>query len=191
MTRSILPIIAAVATVSACAPNPQRSGAGLDAPTSAEVVASDAVAAIGGGQASRPRRTNDPGISDEQDFEAVSNRESIESDRERLAAQRDAFQEIRPGALPTRRGSAGPNIVQYALTTRHQVGQRIYQRADANPERNRRACARFASPDLAQIAFLESGGPQRDRRGLDPDGDGFACDWDPARFRNAGANATR
>lgn len=191
MTRSILPILAAIATVSACAPPAQRSGADQDTPTSAQTVASDAVAAIGGGQASRPRRTISRGISDEQDFEAVSNRESIESDRERLAAQRDAFQEIRPGTLPTRGGAGGPNIVQYALATRHQVGERVYQRAAANPERSRRACARFASPDLAQIAFLESGGPQRDRRGLDPDGDGFACDWDPAQFRNLGTGATQ
>ena len=45
------------------------------------------------------------------------------------------------------------------------------------------ACARYGSPDLAQQAFLAAGGPDRDRRGLDPDGDGFACAWDPRPFR--------
>jgi hypothetical protein len=38
---------------------------------------------------------------------------------------------------------------------------------------------------MAQIAFLERGGPKRDTLGLDPDGDGFACYWDPAPFRKA------
>ena len=39
--------------------------------------------------------------------------------------------------------------------------------------------------DLAQIEFLERGGPARDRLGLDPDGDGYACAWDPTPFRKA------
>ena len=39
--------------------------------------------------------------------------------------------------------------------------------------------------DVAQEAFLAQGGPQSDRKGLDPDGDGFACDWDPRPFRAA------
>jgi hypothetical protein len=29
---------------------------------------------------------------------------------------------------------------------------------------------------------LARGGPDKDPRGLDPDGDGFACGWDPAPF---------
>jgi hypothetical protein len=41
---------------------------------------------------------------------------------------------------------------------------------------------------MAQIAFLERGGPKRDTLGLDPDGDGFACYWDPAPFRKAVSN---
>jgi hypothetical protein len=32
---------------------------------------------------------------------------------------------------------------------------------------------------------LSNGGPERDRLGLDPDGDGFACYWDPTPFRLA------
>lgn len=51
-----------------------------------------------------------------------------------------------------------------------------------------RNCAGYASPDQAQIDFLANGGPQRDRKGLDPDGDGFACGWDPSPFRSAVGN---
>ncbi len=51
-----------------------------------------------------------------------------------------------------------------------------------------RNCAKYGSPDLAQMAFLSKGGPKRDRMGLDPDGDGYACSWDPAPFRQAVKN---
>ena len=53
----------------------------------------------------------------------------------------------------------------------------------ASAEKAIRACAAYSSPDRAQEDFLASGGPERDRKSLDPDGDGFACAWDPAPFR--------
>jgi hypothetical protein len=126
---------------------------------------------------------NNTGISDEQDFGAVASRETIESDAERLARNRAQYEVYQPGALPERSGEGGPNIVQFALSTSHPPGTPVYSRSGlslANPER---ACARYASPDLAQEAFLAAGGPDRDRRGLDPDGDGYACSWDPRPFR--------
>ena len=131
--------------------------------------------------------TDNPAISDEQNFDAVSSRESIESDAERLRAQREAFVEVQPTAVPTR-GSAGPNIVAYAISTRHPVGTKVHRRPPFTSQaRFDRACARYASPDLAQEAFLEAGGPDRDRLRIDPDGDGYACAWDPAPFRQLAA----
>jgi hypothetical protein len=126
-----------------------------------------------------------PGISDEQDFAAVSARETIESDRERMARQRAAMQQVAPEPVPT--GSSGSaNIVAYALATTHAVGQTRHRRVTLFGEgRSQANCARYASPDLAQEAFLSRGGPERDPQGLDPDGDGFACFWDPAPFRAA------
>ncbi len=127
---------------------------------------------------------NAPAISDEQNFAAVSDRQSIESDAARLRAQREAYQVVQPTALPTRTGTEGPNIVQYALRTRNAVGQKVYSRsALSGGARYRRNCGKYASPDLAQEAFLQSGGPERDKMGIDPDGDGFACGWDPTPFR--------
>lgn len=127
-----------------------------------------------------------PGISDEQNFDAVSSRETIESDRERIQRQREAFEIAAPEALPDRPGSIGPNIVSFALSTTNQVGEQVYQRSGSfNESRYQRACARYGSSDQAQAAFLKAGGPQRDRQGLDPDGDGFACFWDPTPFRAA------
>ena len=130
--------------------------------------------------------TNNPSISDEQDFGAVASRESIESDRERLAAQRNAFQMIQPSALPTRRGSNEPSIVEFALSTNHARGVAVYARPSiGNGSRFDRNCAKYGSPDQAQTAFLKAGGPTRDRFGIDPDGDGYACYWDPTPFRAA------
>ncbi|MDJ0629946.1 MAG: hypothetical protein QNJ44_16935 [Rhodobacter sp.] len=127
--------------------------------------------------------TNNPRISDEQNFEAVAERESIESDAERLRAQREAYQVIEATAVPTRSGN-GPNIVQFAISTSNPVGQKLYRRGVLTSSKKYLTnCAKYASPDLAQEAFLRAGGPDRDRLGLDPDGDGFACAWDPTPFR--------
>lgn len=123
------------------------------------------------------------GISDEQDFDAVASRETIESDKVRLEQQRAQYQVVQPTALPERSGSDGPSIVEYALNTTNLPGEAIYPRSIFAGKGG--ACGRYTSADLAQEAFLKSGGPKRDMRGLDPDGDGFACGWDPRPFRAA------
>jgi hypothetical protein len=65
------------------------------------------------------------------------------------------------------------------------VGERVYNRSPfSNRARFESRCAGYRTADVAQEQFLAAGGPQRDRLGLDPDGDGFACAWDPATFRN-------
>ncbi len=124
-------------------------------------------------------------VSDEQDFEAVSARETIESDRARIERNRAQYTVIQPGALPVRPGDTGPNIVAYALATNNALGVALYPRSRLRTGNPQAACARYGSPDLAQEAFLAAGGPDRDRKGLDPDGDGFACSWDPSPFRTA------
>ena len=125
------------------------------------------------------------GISDEQDFEAVKARQTIQSDAERIAQNRAQYQVVQPGALPQRSGDSGPNIVEYALATTHAPGVKMHKRSSFSGNRSAAACAKFGSPDLAQEAFLAKGGPQRDRLGVDPDGDGYACSWDPRPFRTA------
>ena len=122
-------------------------------------------------------------ISDEQDFSAVSARETIESDKERIARNRAQYEVIQPTAVPQRVGGGGPNIVAFALSTTHAPGTPVYRRSGFGGKGA--ACGRYASSDLAQEAFLADGGPERDRKGLDADGDGFACGWDPRPFRAA------
>ncbi len=132
---------------------------------------------------------NNPGISDEQDFSAVSSRETIESDRQRMEANKEAYQVIQPQALPTRSGGSGPSVVEFALSTNNGVGEALYSRLTILSEsRFNKNCAKYTSSDQAQQAFLKAGGPSRDRMGLDPDGDGFACYWDPSPFRRAVTN---
>ncbi len=138
---------------------------------------------------SAPVDLNNPGISDEQDFSAVSSRESIESDKQRIAANREAYQVIQPKALPSRSGDSGPSVVEFALSTRNRVGEQIYSRTNVMAaSRFNKNCAKYTSADQAQQAFLKAGGPKRDGKGLDPDGDGFACYWDPTPFRRAVTN---
>ena len=84
-----------------------------------------------------------------------------------------------------RPGELGPNIVDYALRTTNDPGTQLYSRSGLGKRDPMTACARFASPDLAQQEFLAKGGPEKDKLGLDPDGDGFACSWDPRPFRTA------
>lgn len=156
--------------------DPSRVGGGLEArPGNA------APALVGVGSA-----PGTEGISDEQDFDAVASRESIESDAARRAQQAAQYQVIQPTAITNAPRDTGPNIVQYALDAPNRRGQEWYSRSLLSTQgRFERNCASYRSPDEAQRDFLSRGGPERDPRGIDPDGDGFACGWDPAPFRAA------
>jgi hypothetical protein len=133
-----------------------------------------------------PQIADAPGISVENSFDAVSANRTIEDDAARVASQRQQYQVASVQSLPSRDGGEGPNIVAYALSNTHAPGTQIYQRIGLNKQTKfERNCAAYPGPDLAQIDFLDKGGPERDRLGLDPDGDGFACSWDPRPFRKA------
>ncbi|MEM9845082.1 MAG: hypothetical protein AAF965_09805 [Pseudomonadota bacterium] len=168
--------------------------------TTSDALARDAVAALADTAPARsePVLTPSPsspspqtvstagGISNENNFDAVGNARSIDADAQLIAQNRSQYQVVQPTALPNRSSSSEPNVVQYALSTTHAVGTTVYSRSGINKQsRAQRACAKYGSPDLAQADFLSKGGPRKDRLGLDPDGDGFACDWDPRPFRAA------
>ena len=104
--------------------------------------------------------------------------------RQNRVVQRDHVPQVRVDSVP--QGAGGPNLFEYALSTTHNVGDARHGRS--HPLRWRRwerACAQYRTQDEAQEAFLAAGGPERDPNHLDPDGDGFACWWDPAPFRQA------
>lgn len=127
------------------------------------------------------------GISNENSFEAVSAQRSIAEDAAVIAQNRSQYVQVQPTAVPTRPSANGPNIVSYALQQNHPRGQQMYGRSSLRLGKPQQQCSQFLSADLAQQAFLAAGGPQRDRNNLDPDGDGYACAWDPAPFRAAAA----
>jgi len=132
-----------------------------------------------------PAVVNASGISNENNFDAVSGQRTIGDDAARIAANRAQYQVVQPEALPDRADS-GPNIVAYALKTSNPRGTSIYRRTGLNKQAKfARACGEYTHADQAQIDFLAAGGPEKDRKGMDPDGDGFACDWDPTPFRRA------
>ncbi len=139
----------------------------------------------GAGGAPGAEAVNAFGISEENSFDNVSEQRSIEQDANFIASNRARYEQVQPTALPPR-VDTGPNIVAYALSTNQPMGQRVHSRGPlSSVNRMQRNCAEYASPDLAQADFLRRGGPERDARGLDPDGDGYACGWDPVPFRRA------
>lgn len=133
-----------------------------------------------------PVAVNNVGISNENDFGAVGEQRSIAADKALIEQNKANYTQVQPEALPSRTDT-GPNIVAFALQTSHGVGQQLYRRTNlpGADGRYQRACASYPSPDLAQTEFLKTGGPERDRKGVDPDGDGYACSWDPRPFRKA------
>ncbi len=155
---------------------------------SPEATAAAAVSAVRGTQGSAPVRTaavdpNNPNLSDEQDFQAVSSRESIASDAERRQAQSSQYKVIAPTAVPNRPNGTVQTPIQFALATRHPVGQKVYGRGLTSQRKAEAACARYDTDEKAQDQFLKNGGPNKDKLGLDPDGDGYACNWNPATYR--------
>ncbi|MEP2030565.1 MAG: hypothetical protein ABJI96_17860 [Paracoccaceae bacterium] len=168
-------------------------GADIAAETKAALAATAANSGVAPIEASpsnpQPLLLNSPGISTENNFEAVSERRTIEGDAERLASNREQYEVIAPTDLPARSADARPNIVAFALATSNAPGTQVHNRSALNSQSKfRRNCAKYASSDLAQEDFLRRGGPDRDRKGLDPDGDGYACNWDPSPFRAAAGN---
>jgi len=97
-----------------------------------------------------------------------------------LAEARSQLVVLQPEGVPT---EYGVNIALFAQQTNNAVGERVYQRGGAARVAGLGSCGRYRDPDAAQRAFLSAGGPESDRLGLDPDGDGFACSWNPGPYR--------
>jgi hypothetical protein len=127
--------------------------------------------------------TDTAGVSNEQDFDAVSASRTIEGDKAQIERNKAQYKIDQPTSVPQRTGVVGPSIVEYALATQHPVGVKLFRRSPFRFKNPQAACAVYDTEDSAQEAFLAAGGPDRDRLGLDPDGDGFACGWDPSPFR--------
>jgi hypothetical protein len=101
--------------------------------------------------------------------------------QEQLDAARSQLVVVQPGSLPNR--TDGVNVALYAQQSSNALGQRVYDRSVGARVAGVGSCGRYRTPDDAQRAFLAAGGPQADRHGLDPDGDGFACQFDPGPYR--------
>ncbi|MBP7240837.1 hypothetical protein [Amaricoccus sp.] len=96
-----------------------------------------------------------------------------------LAEARSRLVVVQPTQNSVPRTEPGVNVALYAQSTTNPVGQRMYQRRGGFGG----GCGRYRSADEAQRAFLAAGGPNSDPSGLDPDGDGFACAFDPEPYR--------
>lgn len=86
---------------------------------------------------------------------------------------------VAAGAFP-READGRINVAAWALAQANPRGTRAYRRAPFGLS----GCGRYRdAPEAAQRAFLEAGGPERDPHRLDPDGDGYACGFDPEPYR--------
>jgi len=111
---------------------------------------------------------------DQQKIDAAVAQEQLDAARRQLVI-------VQPGGLPNR--TDGVNVALYAAQSTNAVGQRVFDRTVGARVAGVGSCGRYRNPDDAQRAFLAAGGPQSDRLGLDPDGDGFACSFDPGPYR--------
>ena len=75
------------------------------------------------------------------------------------------------------------NVAKFARDSKNKKGEKIFTRLSFSIYDNWNECSKFKTKDEAQRKFLKDGGPYKDRFNLDPDGDGFACDWDPEIYR--------
>lgn len=165
---------------------PAGSAASVAPPPAYPLPAAPQPAAVVGAIPSVAPQPGTLGISDEQDFTAVAARETIETDKQRIDANKAQYQQIAPTALPERDASTEVSpVIQYVLSAPNRLGEPIYQRRTVKPDAHEKACQRYATEEAAQEAFLKAGGPKRDTKKLDPDGDGFACKFDPTPFQKA------
>ena len=86
-------------------------------------------------------------------------------------------------ALPKQLDGIQAYLATYALQSNHTIGTKVYTRRNAGAVSTQvRNCSHYNSDNEAQVEFLALGGPKKDSLGLDIDGDGYACDWNPAPF---------
>ena len=74
------------------------------------------------------------------------------------------------------------NLAVFARSVSNKLGEKIYFRSFVVSDAGS-GCKKFSDQNAAQIFFLENGGPKIDFHNIDVDGDGFACKWDPAIYR--------
>ena len=133
----------------------------------------------------KPREFDEFGrsVSDEQDFAAVVQRETIESDSQRIKEIEEKLVIYDPIDHPDKAGQT--DVVSFALNTRHTPGTVLFRRNTLffNRDKYLERCETYVDSEAAQQAFLDAGGPEVDDLNLDPDGDGFACSWNPEKYR--------
>ncbi|MHA3913777.1 hypothetical protein [Halovulum sp. GXIMD14793] len=116
----------------------------------------------------------------------ASSQETQKRQREAAAQIREENRQklvvINPEPVPNVNVNA--NVIKFARETTHPKGTKVYNRPSFRDRlQSASVCRRFKTNDEAQRQFLANGGPTTDRYNLDPDGDGFACNFDPEGYR--------
>jgi hypothetical protein len=122
-----------------------------------------------------------------QEFGAVV---GYETDEPHAARTQSARVGCAPSDLRNRAvGADRPDPINNALSTSHRLGMRRHCSTPTSPIRHARTCLDVRTTDKAREWFMPKGGLACARRGLDPDGDGGVCGWDPSVCQAAAAAA--
>jgi len=84
-----------------------------------------------------------------------------------------------PGTVQPVAAQPAPDLARYARRERRIPGTTVYKRTGGSVQSAASTCSGYASAEAAQRAFIRTGGPVIDPRGMDPDGDGYVCGWTP------------
>lgn len=154
------------------------------APTPAEIAGSSPVQALEGAVTPTPITSRRVQMRGAPAIDPIP--PSLPSTRPVLPSQRSALPSDRT-ALPQPVVTVPPSAVIVTTPTSTAVTPVQSRRLSTNVQplypRTGSAtgdCTAFPTPESAQRAFRNEGGPQRDPLGLDPDGDGNACSYRPA-----------
>lgn len=102
--------------------------------------------------------------------------------RTKIATTAAASTDVRPATYAT----SETVLTRYAVAVSNNPGVSRFKRVGRADADTTEACSAFSGAEAAQVSFIARGGPNADPLGLDPDGDGFVCGWDPVPYRKTG-----
>ena len=130
-------------------------------------------------------------VADAMTVEAVETNSDVNNDKVLIKDKAEAAEKLESArkqriVIETEKPSQTTdtvNIAAFARSTINKKGESVYARRSFQTFDHWTECAFFNTNENAQRFFLSTGGPKVDLKNLDPDGDGFACAWDPSIYR--------
>lgn len=181
--NKILLMTSLVALLAACTPTVEETENSEKLPTAPQII----VPGLKGEDGTIQENPNSITLSNYTQEQQKIDREFYAQQLAGIASQRKEYDAegnviaSTASAAPMAQTLAQPataNVGAYAQASTNAVGQALFPRTGITG-----SCSAYPTPDDAQRAFLQAGGPANDSLGIDADGDGFACAFNPATYR--------